>query len=275
MDVLTDQYGRFDAATGAITPSDYPPEGFPANATAQPPDSWKDHTADLCDLVSTLDCASATSAAHPCYGFGATTTACSAVCSNLTQAFVTYGISCSAAPRFQCFPASAQLTTPVGAKPISEVHPGELVLVARRDGTLGFEPVSLVHSHGPAAIGHYLVFSLANGYTLRISHRHYVPVGGRESLYKDSKPTLAQDISVGDYLWVAMPGSNELQSWAVKQIHDVTEAGAYNVHTASHGIVVGGTVAHEFTEAFPFKSVAIYQASCEFSSLGPDENNAY
>jgi len=131
-----------------------------------------------------------------------------------------------------CFPATARFLTPIGAKPISDLEPGDMVISYKSDGTTTIQPITRKFKHGNSPI---CCVSLDNGTNLRVTSNHTV-LTNRGWLQVNK-------LHQGDY--IIQPHS---KACVTKIYQEQTQELVYNIYTAGeHTFVVDGVVVHNFT----------------------------
>jgi hypothetical protein len=102
-----------------------------------------------------------------------------------------------------CFPATATVWLADGSqKAMRDVRLGDRVMVARADGSLGYEEVYLNTHKDSVSSAPYVELALASGRSLTLSPRHFIPVAaGPASAWAEQVAKGANEIGVGDIVW--------------------------------------------------------------------------
>ena len=132
-----------------------------------------------------------------------------------------------------------------------EVRLGDRLLVARADGTLGYEEVYLnTHKDGTSS-GPYVVLTLASGRALTLSPRHFIPVGERTRSRPGPSTVVkgADEVRAGDHVW-SRAGDGGMVLDQVAAAETKVAVGAYNPLTMGGTIVVDGVVASAHSDWF-------------------------
>ena len=162
-----------------------------------------------------------------------------------------------------------------------DVRFGDRVLVARADGSLGFEDVYLNAHKDQASSAPYVELTLASGRTLSLSPHHFIPVAaGPDGTWEDHIAKGADEtrgrrlclVPVRQWRDAVRPGRRARTKVAV---------GAYNPLTMNGTIVVDGVVASAHSDWFLDGVVSadtqtkVYQAilapvRLAYRALGPE-----
>jgi hypothetical protein len=150
-----------------------------------------------------------------------------------------------------CFPATATVQLEDGTtKAMPDVRLGDRVLVARADGSLGFEDIYLNTHKDEVSAAPYVELKLASGRSLSLSPRHFIPVGaGPDAAWGDHVAKGADELATGDHIWSrAADGTMQLDRVVAAQTK--VAVGAFNPLTMSGTIVVDGVVASAHSDWF-------------------------
>jgi MYXO-CTERM domain-containing protein len=150
-----------------------------------------------------------------------------------------------------CFPATATVQLEGGAqKAIHDVRLGDRILVARADGSLGYEEVYLNTHKDAVSAAPYVELALASGRSLTLSPRHFIPVAaGPASAWADQVAKGANEIAVGDFVW-SRADDGQMVPDEVTAARTTVAVGAYNPLTMNGTIVVDGVVASAHSDWF-------------------------
>jgi Hint module len=151
-----------------------------------------------------------------------------------------------------CFPADATVTTDAGVvKAMTDVRLGDRVLVARPDGTLGYEEVYLnTHKDRSVAVP-YVALTLASGRTLTLSPRHFIPVAsGPQQAWAEHVAKGADEVRAGDFVWSRADDGRMVLDHRVAATATRVAIGAYDPLTMNGTIVVDGVVASAHSDWF-------------------------
>ena len=150
-----------------------------------------------------------------------------------------------------CFPSTATVQLEDGStKAMPDVRLGDRVLVARADGSLGFEDVYLNTHKDEVSSAPYVELTLASGRSLSLSPRHFIPVAaGSEGAWGDHVAKGADELAAGDHVWSrAADGTMQLDRVLAAQTK--VAVGAFNPLTMNGTIVVDGVVASAHSDWF-------------------------
>jgi desert hedgehog protein len=150
-----------------------------------------------------------------------------------------------------CFPATATVRLEDGSqKAMRDVRLGDRIMVARADGSLGYEEVYLNTHKDPVSAGPYVELALASGRSLMLSPRHFIPVGARPApACGEHVAKGANEIAVGDFVWSRAEDGRMVPD-EVAAVRTTVEVGAYNPLTMNGTIVVDGVVASAHSDWF-------------------------
>jgi len=126
---------------------------------------------------------------------------------------------------------------------VKEVHVGDMVQTVRTDRTMGYDRVFRVTKHVEGEQAEFIRLTTASGHAVELTSGHFIQVG---DIALDSLK-LAEDVKVGDFLFVVDKVTNRARPSAVVKIESVTSTGYYNFHTTSGMVVVNGVVGSHFT----------------------------
>jgi desert hedgehog protein len=150
-----------------------------------------------------------------------------------------------------CFPATATVQLEDGSqKAMRDVRLGDRIMVARADGSLGYEDVYLnTHKDSLSAMP-YVELALASGRSLMLSPRHFIPVAaGPAPAWAEQIAKGANEIAVGDFVW-SRADDGRMVPDEVAAVRTKVEVGAYNPLTMNGTIVVDGVVASAHSDWF-------------------------
>jgi MYXO-CTERM domain-containing protein len=180
-----------------------------------------------------------------------------------------------------CFPATATVWLEDGSqKAMRDVRLGDRVMVARADGSLGYEEVYLNTHKDPLSAAPYVELALASGRSLTLSPRHFIPVGaGPAPAWGEHVSKGANEIAVGDFVW-SRADNGRMVPDEVAAVRTTVAVGAYNPLTMNGTIVVDGVVASAHSDWFLERVVSadaqtkVYQAilapvRIAYRALGP------
>ena len=150
-----------------------------------------------------------------------------------------------------CFPATATVWLEDGSqKAMRDVRLGDRIMVARADGSLGYEEVYLNTHKDPLSAAPYVELALASGRSLTLSPRHFIPVAaGPDSAWAAQVAKGANEIAVGDIVWSRADDGRMMQD-EVAAVRTTVAVGAYNPLTMNGTIVVDGVVASAHSDWF-------------------------
>lgn len=204
---------------------------------------------------------------YPCMSF-----ACSSEARSLPAPNSSFIAESSAASRMGgCFPASGQVLTPSGPRPVSAIREGDEVQVMGADGRLSFSPV-LMFLHQDAAVSRaFLQITTSSGTSLTLTPSHLLLVLQRhqeeDGLEEEdgtalpppppmpsAPPTLSEAlehggavlagrVEVGDYLLVRTGEGDAVRLEEVVDVRQVAGSGVFAPLTAEGTVVVDGVVA--------------------------------
>ena len=203
-------------------------------------------------------------------------------CCNGNQACQAAFNGCNYCVTVGCFPASATVRTESGLlKAMSEVRIGDRLLMARADGSLGYEDVYL-NTHRDAVVAtSYIVLTLASGRSLSLSPLHFIPIATTADQPWGARVTVgADEVREGDQVRSQGAGGQPVRDSVVAVAAEVA-VGAYNPLTMNGTIVVDGVVASAHSDWFLDGIVSadaeakVYQAilapvRLAYRVLGPD-----
>eukprot|EP00245_Coleochaete_scutata_P015222 TRINITY_DN66_c0_g1_i1.p1 TRINITY_DN66_c0_g1~~TRINITY_DN66_c0_g1_i1.p1 ORF type:complete len:466 (-),score=39.91 TRINITY_DN66_c0_g1_i1:716-2113(-) len=177
------------------------------------------------------------------------------VCASACLAFVSPGLTCciDAIAASGCFPASSMVqVSGVGPKRMDQLQIGDRVRTIDAAGKTAYEEVYVFGHRDSATISGYqqITVDLANHTsTLTVSHLHYIP-RAVQPLAPNQSPAwgrhefvYAQDVAVGDIVWVWDPRVSAHVSAQVKTKSVIFEEGLFNPMTLGGQIEVDGVVA--------------------------------
>lgn len=149
-----------------------------------------------------------------------------------------------------CFPATATATLESGKRlAVSDLAIGDVVQVVLEDGTLAWSPVFLFPHFEIEGANSFLRLTTTSARQITLSADHFAYVAPSSSAsFSARQAVAARDVSVGDHLWVAQPGSSVVAE-AVVDVQSVTEQGLVNPFTIRGNIVVDGVVASVYNDA--------------------------
>jgi MYXO-CTERM domain-containing protein len=150
-----------------------------------------------------------------------------------------------------CFPATATVSLADGSqKAMRDVRLGDRVMVARADGSLGYEEVYLNTHKDSVSSAPYVELALASGRSLTLSPRHFIPVAAAPaSAWAEHVAKGANEIAVGDIVW-SRADDGQMVPDEVAAVRTKVEVGAYNPLTMNGTIVVDGVVASAHSDWF-------------------------
>jgi MYXO-CTERM domain-containing protein len=150
-----------------------------------------------------------------------------------------------------CFPATATVRLEDGSqKSMRDVRLGDRIMVARADGSLGYEEVYLNTHKDSVSSTPYVELALASGRSLTLSPRHFIPVAaGPASSWADHVAKGANEIAVGDIVW-SRADDGRMAPDEVAAVRTTVAVGAYNPLTMNGTIVVDGVVASAHSDWF-------------------------
>jgi MYXO-CTERM domain-containing protein len=150
-----------------------------------------------------------------------------------------------------CFPATATVWLEDGSqKAMRDVRLGDRIMVARVDGSLGYEEVYLNTHKDSVSSTPYVELALASGRSLTLSPRHFIPVAaGPASSWADHVAKGANEIAVGDIVW-SRADDGRMAPDEVAAVRTTVAVGAYNPLTMNGTIVVDGVVASAHSDWF-------------------------
>jgi desert hedgehog protein len=150
-----------------------------------------------------------------------------------------------------CFPAAATVRLEDGSqKVMRDVRLGDRIMVARADGSLGYEEVYLNTHKDSVSATPYVELALASGRSLMLSPRHFIPVAaGPASAWTDHVAKGANEIAVGDIVW-SRADDGRMVPDEVAAVRTTVAVGAYNPLTMNGTIVVDGVVASAHSDWF-------------------------
>jgi MYXO-CTERM domain-containing protein len=150
-----------------------------------------------------------------------------------------------------CFPATATVWLQDGSqKAIRDVRLGDRIMVARADGSLGYEEVYLNTHRDAVSSTPYVELALASGRSLTLSPRHFIPVAaGPTSTWAEQIAKGANEIAVGDIVW-SRADDGRMVPDEVAAVRTTVAVGAYNPLTMNGTIVVDGVVASAHSDWF-------------------------
>ena len=150
-----------------------------------------------------------------------------------------------------CFPATASVWLEDGSqKAMRDVRLGDRIMVARPDGSLGYEEVYLNTHKDSMSSAPYVELALASGRSLTLSPRHFIPVAaGPASAWAEQVAKGANEIAVGDIVW-SRADDGQMVPDEVAAVRTTVAVGAYNPLTMNGTIVVDGVVASAHSDWF-------------------------
>jgi desert hedgehog protein len=150
-----------------------------------------------------------------------------------------------------CFPATATVWLEDGSqKAMRDVRLGDRIMVARADGSLGYEEVYLNTHKDSLSAAPYVELALASGQSLTLSPRHFIPVAaGPAAAWADHVAKGANEIAVGDFVW-SRADDGRMVPDEVAAVRTTVAVGAYNPLTMNGTIVVDGVVASAHSDWF-------------------------
>jgi hypothetical protein len=150
-----------------------------------------------------------------------------------------------------CFPATAMVRLEDGSqKAMRDVRLGDRIMVARADGSLGYEEVYLNTHKDSVSSTPYVELVLASGRSLTLSPRHFIPVAaGPTSTWAEHVAKGANEIAVGDIVW-SRADEGRMVPDPVAAVRTTVAVGAYNPLTMNGTIVVDGVVASAHSDWF-------------------------
>lgn len=158
----------------------------------------------------------------------------------------------------RCFDASSTFTTRTGPKRMDAITVGDEVLAARSDGSLVWDTIAADASHSGTEVIEYVSIGTDSGRTLTLTANHYLHAthGGTMSCCSADSLITAENVLVGDTVFVAGEGMDALQPATVTTVDIVQRAGQYNfwldqaddAHFRS--LIVDGVAAVSFTDDF-------------------------
>ena len=150
-----------------------------------------------------------------------------------------------------CFPATATVRLEDGSqKAMRDVRLGDRIMVARADGSLGYEEVYLNTHKDSVSSAPYVELALASGRSLTLSPRHFIPVAaGPASAWAEQVAKGANEIAVGDIVW-SRADDGQMVPDEVAAVRTTVAVGAYNPLTMNGTIVVDGVVASAHSDWF-------------------------
>lgn len=77
--------------------------------------------------------------------------------------------------------------------------------------------------------------------SIEITGKHFLPTSSSGESWSGRVQTRAEDVRVGDFVWVEE--GRELEAWRVVSKHTVRQQGLWAPYTASGTIIVGGVAA--------------------------------
>jgi hypothetical protein len=131
-----------------------------------------------------------------------------------------------------------------------DVRLGDRIMLARADGSLGYEDVYLNTHKDSVSATPYVELALASGQSLTLSPRHFIPIapeGGAEWQSRVLKG--ANEVKVGDVVW-HQGSDGAMLATTVTAVTETVETGAFNPLTLSGTIVVDGVVASAHSNWF-------------------------
>jgi MYXO-CTERM domain-containing protein len=135
-------------------------------------------------------------------------------------------------------------------KAIRDVRLGDRIMVARADGSLGYEEVYLNTHRDAVSSTPYVELALASGRSLTLSPRHFIPVAaGPTSTWAEHIAKGANEIAVGDIVW-SRADAGRMVPDEVAAVRTTVAVGAYNPLTMNGTIVVDGVVASAHSDWF-------------------------
>jgi MYXO-CTERM domain-containing protein len=150
-----------------------------------------------------------------------------------------------------CFPATATVRLEDGSqKAMRDVRLGDRIMVARADGSLGYEEVYLNTHKDSVSAAPYVELALASGRTLTLSPRHFIPVAaGPAPAWAAHVAKGANEIAAGDIVW-SRTDDGRMVPDEVAAVRTTVAVGAYNPLTMNGTIVVDGVVASAHSDWF-------------------------
>jgi MYXO-CTERM domain-containing protein len=135
-------------------------------------------------------------------------------------------------------------------KAMRDVRLGDRIMVARADGSLGYEEVYLNTHKDSMSAAPYVDLALASGRSLTLSPRHFIPVAtGPASAWAEHVAKGANEIAVGDFVW-SRADDGRMVPDEVAAVRTTVGVGAYNPLTMNGTIVVDGVVASAHSDWF-------------------------
>jgi desert hedgehog protein len=150
-----------------------------------------------------------------------------------------------------CFPATATVWLEDGSqKAMRDVRLGDRIMIARADGSLGYEEVYLNTHKDPLSAAPYVELTLASGRSLTLSPRHFIPVAaGPAATWAEQVAKGANEIAVNDVVW-SRADDGRMVPDEVAAVRTTVEVGAYNPLTMNGTIVVDCVVASAHSDWF-------------------------
>ncbi|CAL8465466.1 g5002 [Coccomyxa elongata] len=147
-----------------------------------------------------------------------------------------------------CFPGVSTVLLSNGrSKPMHELRVGDEVAVMGKDGAFKLDAVYAFGHNDPKPITSFVKLTV-DIQSLELSSLHFVPVysGNLSSMvYKR-----AQDVNVGDHMYVGIAASGKGLRQSVTSITTTYQRGLYNPLTLSGNILVDGMVASVHSDWF-------------------------
>lgn len=155
---------------------------------------------------------------------------------------VVSGVITDSLNRPGCFPSSAQVRTPQGARVVSSVSVGDTLLTSQ-----GFAPVFLQGHQNALAVSQMVKLVTASNHTLTLTPNHYLPLASGTYVS-------AGRVSLGDELLVQSDGCAVpmgcLTPSTVVAVSRVEESGLWNPFTTTGDLVVNGVLASSHSDWF-------------------------
>lgn len=152
-----------------------------------------------------------------------------------------------------CFARDSSVTLADGTVvAITDVKAGDRVLAVADDGHIISTPIlRRTHDEVEAQV-EFLRIKTASGSALEVTTGHYVFAGSCCHFHSAAGPKLAEEVKVGDSIFVADKASGKVVAQTVSAIESVTKVGAINVHTVTGTVLVNNVAATHFTTATTF-----------------------
>ncbi len=153
-----------------------------------------------------------------------------------------------------CFPRGAPVLLADGSnKAVEDLVPGDMVAVARADGSIGAAPIAFYSHKDAHALANFVVVVTEGDRKLHLTNGHYLPASLTPH-YADSALITPSQLTLEHFVFVAGTNTPKVHAEKVAWVSVMHMTGLYAPHAASKdaNLIVGdGIVASEFTTAMP------------------------